>query len=171
MPRTQRVQWLNALPNLFWSALFLLPVYWFWRHWFDLRWAIVAVACGMPAYLAPHRWLDRLRLSPNPATYRQLGVPLVNRLTQDSAWIKRIAGHAPALRRDAATAAKLLRKTWERERFHLFLLIFFGVSTVYALALQAWGWSGFLLVSNIGFNLYPVWLQQYLRLRLERIQR
>jgi hypothetical protein len=30
------------------------------------------------------------------------------------------------------------------------------------------GWAVVLILLNIGYNLYPIWLQQYLRVRLQR---
>ncbi|MEK6398660.1 MAG: hypothetical protein V4734_11290, partial [Terriglobus sp.] len=81
-------------------------------------------------------------------------------------WLRRISGsHTPRVRRDAVILAKLVRDTWTRERFHLSLLVFYILCIVVALLHMQFAWSGTLIVCNVIFNLYPIWLQQYLRLR------
>jgi hypothetical protein len=38
----------------------------------------------------------------------------------------------------------------------------------YAIGQREVGWAVVLILLNIGYNLYPIWLQQYLRVRLQR---
>ena len=52
-----------------------------------------------------------------------------------------------------------------------YMLVFFLLTTGYALARGHVGWAGLLTLLNVGYNLYPIWLQQYLRIRLGRLPR
>jgi hypothetical protein len=67
--------------------------------------------------------------------------------------------------RSRAGLASLLRTTYHMERFHVVLLVFFGLTSLYAAAHGQVGWGVLLTLINVGYNLYPIWLQQYLRVR------
>ena len=59
----------------------------------------------------------------------------------------------------------LVAGSYHMERFHGVLLLFFALVSLYALAHGYSGWAALLVLLNVGYNLYPMWLQQYLRLR------
>ena len=159
---------LNALPNVLWSALALVPLSVFCyqhlpRPWL---WGLLA-GSGLP-YLVPRAWFRYWQLGPTLARYRRLGVPAVNRFTQDGSLVNGLLRRRyPHYRRVGGRAAlrALAAGSYHQERFHLALLLFFGLTSLYALGHGHPGWAGLLLVLNVGYNLYPVWLQQYLRLR------
>ena len=46
------------------------------------------------------------------------------------------------------------------------MLVLFGLLSGYAVAHAHLGWAALLLLLNVGYNPYPIWLQQYLRVRL-----
>lgn len=102
--------------------------------------------------------------------YRLIGVPLLLKVTQESAWLHRLAGAAPrSVCREREELASMVRNTWARERFHLGLLIFCALCTVTAAKDKRPLWAAAPVLLNVFYNLYPMWLQQYLRLRLSRI--
>lgn len=90
-------------------------------------------------------------------------------VSQDAAWLRRMSGERePRARREGSALRRIERDTWMRERFHLGFFVFYCLCSALAL-LQGRGlWCFVLMVANALYNLYPIWLQQYLRLRVER---
>lgn len=159
----------NALPNFLWSGLAWAPVLVFAYSHVARPWLWGMLGVSLVGYLLPAAGLERLRLSSRLAPYQRLGVPHLNRFTQNGDWVnRRLRQRFPAFRqvtgRDAAQ--RLLRASYHLERFHLVALVFFGLLSGYALGHGHWGWAALLLGLNVGYNLYPMWLQQYLRLRV-----
>jgi hypothetical protein len=115
-----------------------------------------------------------LQLSARLAVYRKLRVPALNHLTQHGTLVNRLLRHHyPQYQYlpPRADLVKVVRTTYHMERFHWVMLVYFLLTTSYAVALGHWGWAGLLTLLNVGYNLYPIWLQQYLRLRLRQLPR
>ncbi|RZK16155.1 MAG: hypothetical protein EOO56_20580 [Hymenobacter sp.] len=111
-------------------------------------------------------------LSAAPAAYHRLRVPALNHLTQHGTVVNRLLRHRyPQYRHlpPRADLARLVRAPYQMERFRWVMLVFFLLTTGYAVALGHLGWAGLLTLLNVGYNLYPIWLQQYLRIRLRRL--
>ncbi|NML66101.1 hypothetical protein HHL22_12880 [Hymenobacter sp. RP-2-7] len=164
----------NAVPNVLWSVLSLVPMVVFCYQHVARPWLYGFVALSLLAYAWPTAWLRHLQLSTRPAVYRKLRVPVLNHFTQHGTFVNRL------LRRRypqyqylplRANLAKVVRTTYHLEQFHWVMLVYFLLTTGYAVALGYWSWVGVLTLLNVGYNLYPIWLQQYLRLRLRRLPR
>jgi hypothetical protein len=122
-------------------------------------------------YAVPASWLRRLQLSAQPAVYRRLGVPVVGYLAQYGALVNRLLRHRyPQYRRlpSRAAIASVVRGTYHYERFHWSMLLFSLLVSGSAMGQRQIGWAVVLTLINMGYNLYPIWLQQYLRVRLHR---
>ncbi|UYZ58239.1 glycosyl-4,4'-diaponeurosporenoate acyltransferase CrtO family protein [Hymenobacter latericus] len=161
--------WYNAVPNVLWSVLGFAPVVAFGYGYMERAWLYGLLAPSLLAYLLPTAWLRRLQLSQSAGVYRQLRVHRINRITQNGALVNaRLRQRFPGFRQvqGRASAERHVRASYHLERFHLVLLLFFLGCTLYAAAHGRWGWALLMLLANIGYNLYPIWLQQYLRLRL-----
>jgi Glycosyl-4,4'-diaponeurosporenoate acyltransferase len=165
---------LNSIPNIFWSVLCILPVYLFCSHSMTLVLLYTFGGISLVPYFLPVSILDRMGVSSSPATYRRLGVGLVNRFTQDGILVRKFARRSHPNRSrlaDPKVIAGLRSAAFQRERFHLAGFLFFLLVTGRAIWLGQWYWTLLLLTSNIVYNAYPVLLQQYIRLRLRRISR
>ena len=159
----------NAVPNVFWSVLSLVPLCVFCYQHMARPWLYGLLAVSLLAYALPASWFRYWQLSSKPAPYRKLRVPLVNRFTQHGDFVNRLIRHQyPNYRhvRHRASAAALRSTSYHQERFHVVLFLFFLLSCFYAAAHGHWKWAGILALINVGYNLYPIWLQQYLRVRL-----
>ena len=66
--------------------------------------------------------------------------------------------------------ASLMQRTYIQERFHWAVLLFFLLASLYGIAYGQLGWALLITVINVAFNLYPIWLQQYIRVRLNRFR-
>jgi hypothetical protein len=153
---------------VFWSVLSIAPPSFFCYHYMARPWLYGLLLGHLLAYGLPTAWFSRWQLGRTPARYRQLGVPTVNRLTQHGEFVNRfIRRRYPHYHRVRAhTVAAVMRASYQLERFHLGLFGFFLGSSLYALWQGQWGWALLIMVTNLGYNVYPVWLQQYIRLRL-----
>ncbi|MDB5268566.1 MAG: hypothetical protein JWP58_1606 [Hymenobacter sp.] len=159
----------NAVPSVLWSALALVPISVYCYQHMARPWLYGGLAGSMLAFGVPRAWLGYWQLSRRAAPYRQLGVALAGRLTQNGDVVNRLIRHRyPAYRhvRSRAGLAALLRQTYYQERFHLGLFLFFLFAGGYAVGQGQAGWAGLITLANVGYNLYPMWLQQYVRVRL-----
>ncbi|MCA8832468.1 glycosyl-4,4'-diaponeurosporenoate acyltransferase CrtO family protein [Hymenobacter pini] len=168
-PSAGRLAFYNAVPSVLWSGLGWGPLAFFCYQHMARPWLYGLLGLSLLAYALPRTWFRRWQLSESPAVYRRVGVAFVNRLTQHGAAVNTlIRRRYPAYRRvqSRQSVAALAGNSYHMEQFHVAALLFFLFASLYAAAGRYWGWAGLLLVLNIGYNLYPIWLQQYLRLRL-----
>ena len=158
MPSPAVLACYNAVPNVLWSVLSLTPLARFCYQHVARPWLSGFGALSLLAYACPAAWLRHLQLSAAPTLYRKLRVPALNHLTQRGTLVKRLLRqrypqYRPVLPR--ADRAKLVRLTYQQERFHWAMLAFFLLATGYALGLGHWGWAALLALLNGGYNLYP----------------
>ncbi|WP_022825043.1 hypothetical protein [Hymenobacter norwichensis] len=159
----------NAVPSVVWSGLALGPLAVFCYQHMARPWLLGLLGLSLLAYGVPRAWFRYWQLSEKPAVYRRLGVPGANRLAQDGALVNTLVRRRyPHYRRvqSRRSVAAAVGNSYHMERFHVAALLFFLFASGYAAVQGQWGWAAALLVLNIGYNLYPIWLQQYLRLRL-----
>ncbi|PJJ52903.1 glycosyl-4,4'-diaponeurosporenoate acyltransferase CrtO family protein [Hymenobacter chitinivorans] len=167
-PSAALVHALNAVPSVLWSGLALVPLSVFCYQHMARPWLWALLGVSLLGYLVPQAWFRHWQLSRSAAVYRRLGVPVVGRFTQHGTLVntllrRRYPQYRHVPHRRAVRA--LVANSYHMERFHVVLLVFFGLVSLYALAHGYFGWAALLLLTNVGYNLYPVWLQQYLRLR------
>ena len=168
-PSPALLAWYNAVPNMFWSVLGLTPISVYCYQYMERAWLYGMLAGSMLTFGLPASWFRYWQLSAAPAAYRRLGVPVVNRFTQHGTLMHSlIRRQYPQYRRvrSRPTLAAVLRATYHQERFHLVLFLFFLLTSLYAAALGHGRWALLIGLTNVGYNLYPMWLQQYLRVRL-----
>ena len=162
---------LNVLPTIAISFICFLPVstYCFLHLlWWQLAFFI---AVSLLIYALPQARLASLQLGTTRAAYRRLGVHLLNYVVQHGTLVARFLRLLyPAYRRvrSRADTGMLRRVTYTAERFHWALLIFFLLCSADAALHWRLGWLLLILLTNVFYNLYPIWFQQYLRLRLDR---
>jgi len=166
VPSATTVAFYNAVPSVLWSVLAFGPVVLYCYRYVARPGLWWLVGISLLAYAWPAAWLRHLQLSRRTTPYQQLG-----HFTQQGGlvnWLlrRRYPGYRALVGRRGV--ARLLSTTYQQERFHWAGLVFFLVLALHAAWAGRWGWAGSLSVANVGYNLYPIWLQQYLRLRLGR---
>ncbi|MVN78322.1 hypothetical protein GO988_18485 [Hymenobacter sp. HMF4947] len=169
LPSPTLVAWYNAVPNVLWSALSFVPLCIYCYQAVARPWLYGFGAVSLLACCLPTAWYRYGQLSAGPAAYRRLGVPVVGRLAQHGALVNGLLRwRYPSYRYlpSRAALASLVRTSYQQERFHWAGLVFFLLVNGYAVARAHIGWAALLLLLNAGYNLYPIWLQQYLRVRL-----
>lgn len=172
VPVNARRQILNTLLSLLWTALFVGPVFLYaWWH-VPGKWLYVFGAAGVVGMVLPAAVLQGMQLSAGAGLYRRIGVPLLVKLTQDAPWMRRLSGEeTKPMARDRVAVARFVSNTWMRERFQTGLFVFCAACAGFALGRGQWRWFGTMAVANVLYNLYPMWLQQYLRMRVARLIR
>lgn len=168
-PSLATVALYNAVPNVLWSALAFGPLVVACTRYVERPWLWGFAALSLSAYAWPAVWLRRLQLSRRAAVYQQWGVPAVGGLAQQGALVNKLLRRRyPGYRVLAGPrgVARLVGATYQQERFHWAALLFFLLTSAYLAGRGHWGWALALAVVNVGYNLYPIWLQQYVRVRL-----
>ncbi len=172
VPSAAMVGWYNAVPNVLWSALALVPLVLFCYQHLARPWLYWFAGVSVLAYMLPAAWLRRLQLSAGVAAYRRLRVPALSYLTQGGYLVNRLLRRRYPHYRPLATPAglaRLHRTSYQQERFHWVMLVFFLLASGCALWQGRLGWAALLTLLNVAYNLYPIWLQQYLRVRLRQL--
>jgi len=161
----------NGAANVLWSLLAFVPVGIFCYRFMEPKWLWRFVAASLIGFLVPASILKYLELSSTVHTYRRLGVHRANDFVQHGRLINRLARRSdPDYQqvRSRASLAALVQSTYMQERFHWATLLFFLLSSLYGVARGYPGWALLITILNVVYNLYPIWLQQYIRLRLNR---
>jgi hypothetical protein len=169
LPSAATVAAYNAVPSVLWSVLAFGPLVVCCYRYVERPWLWGFVALSLTAYVWPVAWLRRLQLASSVQVYRRLGVPSISHVTQQGALInsllrRRYPGYRVVVGR--RSLARLRSTTYQQERFHWAGLLFFLLVSLYVGVEGQLGWACSLTLLNVGYNLYPIWLQQYLRLRL-----
>jgi len=168
-PSSALLAFYNAIPNVVWSVVSLVPLSVFCYQHVARPWLYGLLAASLLGYAVPKAWFRWWQLSRTPAAYHRLGVHVANHFTQHGSLvnglIRRRYPHYRHVRTRAAMTA-FLRNTYHLERFHLVIFLFFLGTTGYATGKGLVGWALLLSLLNIIYNVYPIWLQQYLRVRL-----
>lgn len=172
LPSPALVGFCNAVPSVLWSLLCFLPVSTFCTLYIHPLRLFAFGAVSLLVYAVPTSQFRHVELSARPDRYRRLGIPLVNRWVQHgtivNGLLRRVYPGYVRLR-SRTQVSFLKRSTYKAERFHWATFLFFLLCSVSAAAGRHPGWALLILLTNALYNLYPIWLQQYLRLRLRRV--
>jgi hypothetical protein len=149
----------NQLLNIGWTIIGFLPVGIFWFH----------IGSGVPFYLSlllgfvagclPELIYTRLHISNDFKKFEVLGIKSIRRFTQ----------HGDFNRSRANGIKSYLKKLSMFERFHYICLVFFLTSSIYAFLNHKIILALLIFISNLVYNVCPILLQQYNRLRLLKV--
>jgi hypothetical protein len=161
----------NAALNVFWSLLAFAPVSIFCYRFMGRAWLLAFVVASLFALMVPASKLRFLELSSTLTTYRKVGVHWVNHFVQHGTLINNLLRRRYpeyGRMRSRTRTARLLQSTYVQERFHWTVLLFFLLASLYGITHGYPGWALLITIINVVYNLYPIWLQQYIRVRLNR---
>ncbi|MCE7059770.1 hypothetical protein [Dyadobacter sp. CY343] len=164
---------LNQLINVFWTIASFAAVGYYWGLYFAERKSpyilIVFVALSILGSMLPRKWLSALTLSNDRRTYERLGVTFILRFVQNGTFVKRIEakfGRKVSIVNNQKKALAYLGTINVQERYHYCCLVFFILSSISALFTGKIALALLITLSNIIYNIYPILLQQYNRLRI-----
>ena len=158
----------NTLLNFAWTILAFSVVIFFWYREWQTGLFIAFVVVSLASLLVPLRYLQ---ISRRRVLYDRLGVRTVNLFVQNGRLAKRVSGktHNQTIHRKDHGA--LIASTRMYERFHWMCFVFFLLTTGYAVASELLRYALGLMLSNLVYNVYPILLQQYNRMRFLAITR
>lgn len=147
---------LNQTLNVVWTIIGFFPVCYFWfLHGVDWPFYVLVLFSIASCFL-PETIYRKLTISKNQRVYKRLGVKFIRRFAQDGDF-----------QGGRATGVKAyLSKIQMFERYHFCCLIFFQVSSVYACYFEQYTLAFAIFFCNIIYNVYPILLQQYNRIRI-----
>ncbi len=165
------IRWANQLVNLLWSVLCIGPLAYYCYYNLAPAWLYAFLIVSFIPFLLPKVFFDRIQLSTSTKAYGRLGIRIVRKFTQDgdliNHWLQlKFPGYSPAKR---VSLQQHVVRSYINEKFHVGCCLFFLLSSLYAVRQGHWGWVVSILMSNLIYNLYPILLQQYNRIRLTQL--
>jgi hypothetical protein len=167
---------LNQLINVFWTIISFSVVGWYWGEYFAedrAEWLLyVFIVASVLAFNIPVKLISALNLSTNLRTYEWIGVRAMRWLVQDGMLVHRVnqrLGKDQKVIPNRQAARKYLNKIVVQERYHYSCFVFFSLSSVSAIPTGKIGLALLMAISNIIYNVYPILLQQYNRLRIRKL--
>ena len=160
----------NMIPNLFWSAINLIPIFIFCYHNMNVRLIYIFSALSLLTTLLPRKFLDNIQLGNSISVYKKIGVKFINKFTQNGDLINGLIRKKfplyNVISNKTLSHKKLLQQTYIIEKFHFAMLSFFTLTTIFSLLHKYFWWALVISFTNLVYNVYPNLLQQYIRIRL-----
>jgi len=158
------------IPNLLWTALFLIPITVFCYTFISVKTVSIVLVVCLIALFFPNSFFDKIQLSRNTLFYRRIGVKYINLFSQSGSLLNKIMRKKypdfKVISRTGASLKKQYNQTYFFEKFHFSLFLFFTIMTIYAVIESHFKWAIILIISNLLYNIYPNLLQQYIRIKL-----
>lgn len=162
---------LDQFINFFWTIVCFAPVCWYWYAvgWGAWSWIILGISF-LPSFF-PDPLLRRMQLAKTRRGFERLGVKAFRKLTQDGDWAKAATHSAGSTIGNLEAAEKYLSTIRMYEKFHWICGVFFLLTALHAFANGYWMAGLLVTLSNGIFNFAAIVLQQYNRLRIEKVLR
>lgn len=165
---------LNQLINLLWTAASFSVVGFYWGQYLaekgDPLIPEVIIAFSLVCSILPRRWLSVLTLSDNLRTYERMGVKFTLWFVQNGTLVKRIQQKFGKYRRVITSSKNALAYIGTinmQERYHYSCFVFFILSAMSAAVIGKIELAFLITICNVAYNVYPILLQQYNRLRIK----
>jgi hypothetical protein len=164
-------QAINQFINLFWTILSFMPIYDYWIGK-DITWLYAFVLFSLIPAVLPNSIFRHFQLSSNSKFYEHLRVKFIQKFVQNGTTINRVIRKKnPAYKiiKDRVEARNYLGTINMYERYHVFCFIFFGLTFGQALYSQRYVAAFLVLIVNVIYNICPILIQQYNKLRVMRL--
>lgn len=160
----------NQFINLFWTGISFLPVLLFWiKNGTDSALYIFLITSFIITAI-PEKLLKKLQVTQNQKVYERLRVKTIRKFVQDGDWSKNTKGSNKSGKIKNRTDPYSYMKTIAMyERYHWCCFLFFLQTTVYGSSSESWVWLASMSVANILYNVCPILLQQYNKLRMQNV--
>jgi len=164
------LNWYNMIPNVVWSVLNLVPISIYCYNRVDQKSLYIFIALSViPGFFA-NSFYDRIQIGKTTRIYKRLGVGVVNTLAQNGVIINRLMKKKfpgyKMINYERSSINRLLQQTYLFEKFHFIMFVFFILVAIYALVKEHFLWAIVISLGNVLYNVYPNFLQQYIRLKL-----
>lgn len=162
---------MNQFINFFWTVLGFAAVLCYWTATGLSAWFYLFIVLSIiPAFL-PQRFFYRIQLSDSTKLYERLGLRFIRKFVQHGDFANRHARkNNPAYygMLKSVEPKKYLSTIMMYERYHFICLIFFLLTCGMAMIQERYLMALLILISNVVYNVFPILLQQYNRIRVLR---
>lgn len=162
---------LNQIINFFWTALCFTPVFWFWfQEGIDNIYFYVFLGVALFFGALPRKVLSKFTLSADKKIYEKYGIKFIRKFVQNGDIVNSHSKARGATSiKDKVQAREYLKTIAMYERYHWICLLFFLLTTIYGF-FNEHSLLGFsILIANFLYNLIPIFLQQYNKIRIKKI--
>jgi hypothetical protein len=159
----------NMIPNLLWSLPNLIPIGYFCYYFMPQKLLYVFLGISILPCFLPTSFFNRIQVK-NLNFLKRTGVLFVQKWAQHGEIINRfIRKKYPSYKvvSNRKTMESQYKRTYGFEKFHFLGLFFFLLITIYAFSKSHYLWALVLTISNIIYNVYPILLQHYTRLKIK----
>jgi hypothetical protein len=122
--------------NLIWSVINILPVYIFCYKYVDHKSVYIFIAISLPAIFLPKSFLNKIQLANSTSVYKKLGADLINKFIQNGDFInnliKKKYPEYKVVYNKRKSIDGFVQQTFNNEKFHWFMFVFFMLTIVYA---------------------------------------
>lgn len=160
----------NHVINFFWTIIAFYPVIHYWYHTGIDHWFIISVSLSLLIAFLPKKFYDLLKFSNSRSFYEKLGVKTIRKFVQNGDFAKKISASKNSSIIESVKDAKRYLQTVEMySRFHWVCFLFFLFSAIHAISMKQIILAILIFLSNILYNITAILLQQYNRMRIEKI--
>lgn len=157
--------------SLFWTIIAFSPicVFWWTEGLNSMFWILLGISI-FPVFIK-YSIYESFQLSQNKKVYQQIGIPFFQQFTQRG-----------KLSKKTTTLFKKKSKTFSKEDlarfkqeiigyeiYHYCCLLFFIETSIYALSKSQYLFCVSIVITNIFYNVIPILIQQFNKVRIERI--
>ncbi len=159
---------INQSINVAWTILCYIPIVILWHLDYNAYVFWTALAISLIPLVCREAVFNRFQLSNSKQFYKRLGIAYFQRFTQKGMLAVKIIGtldnsHKNFKRIDIS---KFKTEILGYEKYHYSCFLFFSLSAFYALYGHLYVLLLFIFMSNIIYNLVPILIQQYNKLRI-----
>jgi len=167
-----KIEVLNQLLNFFWTILCFLPVLWYWVMRGPDSWLYGSIIFSIICGLLPEGFFRLLQISQSVRVYEKYGAKIIRKFVQQGDMINRLFRQQYPGRkviRDASQAKNYLKTIAMYERYHFMCFLFFLSTAMHSLFAHRFLFALLITIGNVLYNICPIFLQQYNRLRVRRL--
>lgn len=167
---------LNQVINLFWTIVSFAVFGVYWGRYFAeqrLPWVLALfIVLSILTWAIPTKWLSALTIGKNRKSYERMGIKLLLFFVQNGTLVNRIQrkySKKSGLIHNRNQAQSYLKTIAMQERYHYCCLVLFLLTTFSAFSTGKPGMALLITLCNMLYNIYPIFLQQYNRLRIDAL--
>lgn len=164
----------NQVFNIGYTAIFFTPIILFWKDYYTTLFFKISLGTTICSFFLPHRCYTFFQISDSKNFYKKIGIPFIQQFTQQGKFAKRLTtylGNNVFQSPKGNRINKLKNQIRTFETFHWACFIFFSLTAAYAYQKGSSILTIFILTSNILYNVIPILIQQYNRIRLNNISK
>ncbi len=171
--KTYKRDILNQIINLFWTILCFAPVFLFWyKEGIASSYFYISLGVALLFAFLPENFFYKLALSADNKTYERYGIKFIRKFVQNGDIVNsKTKSISASSMKSKAHAHQYLKTIAMYERFHWVCLIFFLLTGVYGFVTGHFLLAFSIFIANILYNLIPIFLQQYNKIRIGKINR